>query len=128
MGQILTCRYSINVYNTYTNKTKCKPYYNTKRKITAFWHPTFNNFEDSDNVPQKTGVQAFQNQHLNSGISFMETNLCPYVHVFRTMLHNIAFRPYFKYMQRALLYEIFTGYPGSGGAGGVHRCGKEAER
>lgn len=49
MGQISTCRYSINVYNTYSNKTKCKPYYNTKGKITVFWHPTL--IEDSDNVP-----------------------------------------------------------------------------
>lgn len=52
MGQILTCRYSINVYNTYTNKTKCKPYYNTKGKITAFWHPTLIILEDSDNVSE----------------------------------------------------------------------------
>lgn len=107
MGQILTCRYSINVYNTYTNKTKCKPYYNTKGKITAFWHPTLIILKILIMCRRKLEFKHFRISICTVGFHLWKQNLCPYVHVFRTMLHNIAFRPYFKYMQRSSLWNFY---------------------
>ena len=99
MGQILTCRYSINVYNTYTNQTKCKPYYNTKGKITVFWHSTLIILKILIMCCRKLEFKHFRICIWTVGFYLWEQNLCPYVHAFRTILHNIAFRPYFKYMQ-----------------------------